>query len=314
VRLFAQIDRELKVRLPISLLFDAPTVRDLARIIRKGISPSVIVPIRPYGRSAPVFLIQSYLLYNAILELVEFDRPVYGVREMGDEPEPMKMEDRAKAFAKEIISVCPRGQLYLAGWCAAGSLTVEIARLLRETGREVGLVALFDAEFPGFSLPSNMKARVSRLAYKLVFHYQRIRRTPWREKATYFSDALVRRWDAVLELFRRAKYRGLVWLRQKFGVSLSVAALYHSGAEESAVKDIATRPYPGKLTLFRAADVPNLAESDATLGWAAVAQGGVKVSFVPGDHESMFKKPNNLRLAQILQHELQESDAAAVSA
>jgi thioesterase domain-containing protein len=66
------------------------------------------------------------------------------------------------------------------------------------------------------------------------------------------------------------------------------------------------------LNLFRAADVPNFAEMDATLGWSAVAQGGVEVNFVPGDHVSMFKKPFNRSLAQRLQHELQESEAAAM--
>jgi amino acid adenylation domain-containing protein len=312
VRLFSRIDRELKVRLPISLLFDAPTVRDLASVIRRGIAPSVIVPIRPYGRSAPIFIVQSYLLYNAMLEIVEADRPIYGVREMGDEREPMTMEDRAKTFAREILSVYPEGPLYLAGWCAAGTLTVEIARQLRETGRSVGLVALFDAERPGFVLPKGLGPWSSRLMKKVVFHGRRLQRIPWNEKVTYLSEALVRNWDWAVESYYTANFRSMLWLQKRFGLSLSEAAFNNVYASMSAIKETSVRPYPGKLNLFRAADVPNFAEMDATLGWSAVAEGGVEVNFVPGDHVSMFKKPNNLSLAERLQQQLQSSEAARV--
>ena len=312
VRLFSQIDRELHVRLPISLLFDAPTVRDLARVIRKGISPSVIVPIRPYGKSAPIFIIQSYLLYNVMLEIVEPDRPVYGVREMGDEREPMSTEDRAQKFVQEILAVYPNGPLYLAGWCAAGTLTVEIARQLQEAGHQVGLVALFDAERPGFTLPKGLVPWISRSWKKAVYHARRIHRIPWRERVTYVFEALRRNWDWAVESYYMANYRTMLWLQKRIGISLSEVAFNNVYASMAALKDHTVRPYPGRLNLFRAADVPNFAEMDATLGWGAIAQGGVEVSFVPGDHVSMFKNPHNLSLAQCLQQELRKSETTVV--
>lgn len=312
VRLFSRIDRDMGVRLPISLLFDAPTVRDLARVIHKGISPSIIVPIRPQGKLAPIFLVQSYLLYSAMLEIVEADRPIYGVREMGDEREPMTMEERARKFAREILAVHGSGPLYLAGWCAAGTLTVEIARQLRETGRQVGLVALFDAERPGFTLPKGLGPWTSRFWKKTVFHIKRLRRKPWEDKVTYISEALARNWDWAVESYYMANYRTMMWLQKSLGLSLSEAAFNNVYASMSAIHDLSVRPYPGKLSLFRAADVPNFAEMDATLGWSAVAQGGVEVNFVPGDHVSMFKKPYNRSLAQRLQQGLRESEAATL--
>jgi amino acid adenylation domain-containing protein len=308
VRLFAQIDRELGVRLPISMLFDAPTVRDLARVIRSGASPSVIVPIRPYGKSAPIFLIQSYLLYNAILEIVEPDRPVYGVREMGDEREPMPVVERASKFAQEILTVCPTGPLSLAGWCAAGSLTVEIARQLREAGHDVGLVALFDAECPGFTLPKGLGARFSRLSQKMVFHSARIRRGSGAERIQYIQEAMKRNWDAAIESSTAAYARFTLWLKQRSGSAQAADfdSAYAGGSGEASL-----RPYPGRLNLFRAADIPDFSEIDATLGWSTIAKEGVKVNFVPGDHVSMFKKPFNAGLAKRLQHDLQELEASS---
>ena len=312
VQLFARIERELGVSLPISLLFDAPTVSDLARVIRSGVSPSVIVPIRPYGNSAPIFLIQSYLLYSAILEIVEPDRPVYGVREMGDEREPMSMEDRVRKFSQEILAVCPEGPLCLAGWCAAGSLTVEIARHLTEAGHQVGLVALFDAECPGFTLPRGVRQRFSRLVQKFVFHSDRLRRISWPEKGTYIKEGLIRNWDGLVEVFYGANLRTMIWLKRHFGISLSQTAFDNVFASMSGFNDLSLRPYPGKLNLFRAADIPNFTEIDQSLGWSSIAQAGVKVNFVPGDHISMFKKPYNFGLAKRLQQELQESESTAL--
>jgi thioesterase domain-containing protein len=274
----------------------------------------VIVPIRPQGKSAPLFLVQSYLLYNAMLEIIEPDRPIYGVREMGDEREPMAMSDRARKFAQEIVAVYPSGPLYLAGWCAAGSLTVEIARQLREGGHEVGLVALFDAERPGFTLPKGVKPWTVRAWKKTVFHARRLQRIPWNEKVTYITDAFGRNWDWAVESYYTANYRTMLWLQRRFGVSLSEAAFNAVYATMSDHTDISVRPYPGKLNLFRAADVPDFAEMDATLGWSVIAEGGVDVNFVPGDHVSMFKKPYNVSLAQRLQRELQASEAAIVQA
>ena len=309
VQLFAEIDRELGVKLPISLLFDAPTVRDLANIIRNGISPSVIVPIRPYGRSAPIFLIQSYLLYGAILEIVEPDRPVYGVREMGDEREPMSIKERARQFTQEILAVWPEGPLSLAGWCAAGSLTVEIACQLREAGRQVGLVALFDAERPGFTLPKGWGPRVERLSQKIRFHRGRLRQLSWAGRATYLQQALERNWGAAIEFLQFSYARATLWLPWQLGISGSKAEFEKTYSEGGG--DI-IRTYPGRLNLFRAADIPSFTETDPTLGWSAVADEGVKVNFVPGDHISMFKRPHNDGLAKKLQEDLQEFDASSL--
>jgi amino acid adenylation domain-containing protein len=312
VRLFSRIDRELSVRLPISLLFDAPTVRGLARVIEQGSAPSVIVPIRPQGTMAPIFIVQSYLLYNVMLEVVESDRPIYGVREMADEKEPLRVEHRARMFAREILSVYSDGPIYLAGWCAAGTLTVEIARQLREAGHTVGVVALFDAERPGYAPPKGAGVWINRMWMKAMFHVRRIFTIPWTEKLNYFLDALVRNWDWAVESFYTAHFQSMLWLKKRFGLSLSETAFNNVYASLSALRDFSVRPYPGKLTLYRAADVPGFNGMDQTLGWGSIAIEGVDVEFVPGDHVSMFKKPHVASLAYRLQSELQRAENHAV--
>jgi amino acid adenylation domain-containing protein len=305
VKLFTRINRTLNLSLPISLLFDAPRVRALAKIIDNGESLSTIVPIRPWGRSTPLFVIHSYLLYGVLPKIVEQDRPVYGVREVLNAPEAQSVQDRAMMYMKEILKISSNGPLLLAGWCAAGSLTVEIARQLRELGHEVGLVALFDAERPGYRRPNSW---TDRLISSLKFHSNRLRRINGREKFGYARDMLHHRCDAMLEaLFMRHRRMALI-LQRVFGFALPEAAFNNTWSSIAANLNYTSAKYAGRVMLFRATDVPQLPDADKTLGWKEIVEDSVEVIFVPGDHESMFHDPHVAFLSGHLRQALQLSD------
>jgi amino acid adenylation domain-containing protein len=291
VKLFNRINRALKLSLPISLLFDAPTVQALAEIIDFARPLSLIVPIRPRGGTAPLFVIHSYLLYGVLPHICEPDRPVYGVRELMDVPHSQTIEDRAAIYVKEILKVYPDGPLLLTGWCAAGSLTVEIARQLRQLERQVGLVALFDAERPGYR-PVLRGNRTARLLSRVRFHVRRLRGVSIRQKLDYVRNALRHSWDTMFESFFMRHHRLVLGLQRVFGFSLPEAVFNNTWSRVAALQNYAPSRYPGKVVLFRAADVPQLPSSDETLGWKEIVDDGVEVVFVPGDHESMFHKPN----------------------
>jgi amino acid adenylation domain-containing protein len=304
VNLFTRINRAFGLSLPISLLFDAPTVRALAEIIDRDQSLSVIVPIRPRGSLAPLFVIHSYLLYGVLPRLIEEDRPVYGVRELLGAAEPQTVVDRAAAYVKEILRVCPQGPVLLTGWCAAASLTVEIARQLHSLDHQVGLVALFDAERPGYH-PVVRGYWYYRLIASLKFHFRRLRGEYRRKKLVYFQNVLRRIWDSMVESLFMHNRTLVLRLQRLFGFNLPDAVFNNTWARVAAIQNYAPARYPGKVWLFRALDVPRLPETDQTLGWHEIVDGGVEVVFVDGDHESMFHDPNvdllSLRLRQALQ-------------
>ncbi len=79
----------------------------------------------------------------------------------------------------------------------------------------------------------------------------------------------------------------------------------------TAVERYRVSPYPGRITLLRAASVDPVALRELpaerrrifaspTLGWDAVAAGGVEVHSVPGDHQSIVEAPHVKILAEVL--------------
>lgn len=314
-RLFARIHRLLGKKLPISLLFDAPTPRLLAEVIQKGEPLSMVVPIRKEGRAAPLFVIHSYLIYAALCEAIEEDRPIFGVRELEDEQPLSSLEERAGLYAREINRVYPDGPLSLVGWCLAGSLTVEIARQLREQGRIVALVALFDSECPGYK--PRIEDGSSLLRAKLVsfvrFHSNRLRDLDWQERLRYLFATTKRRWNDALELAGVRQRVAARWLERNFAFALPGAVrerLALLGADD--LRPTAEQSYPGKIVLFRASDVAQLSGTEPSLGWACVAKDGVIVEFAPGDHESMFRKPHLPQFGEMLTRVLREGEARCV--
>jgi len=303
VNLFTRINRALDLSLPISLVFDAPTVRALGEIIDRDQSLSMIVPIRPRGTSAPLFVIHSYLLYGVLPRIVEQDRPVYGVRELLGAGEPQTVVDRAATYVQEILRVCPEGPVTLAGWCAAASLTVEIARQLQALNRQVGLVALFDAERPGYR-PVIRGYRYFKLIASLKFHVHRFRGEFKKKKLIYLRTILGHCWDRVVESLFMHNRTLVLRLQRLFGFPLPDAVFNNTWARVAAIQNYAPARYPGKVWLFRALDVPQLPETDKTLGWKEIVD-GVEVVFVAGDHESMFQDPHVAVLSQHLRRALQ---------
>lgn len=310
-RLFARIHCSIGKKLPISLLFDAPTARNLADVIRKGEPLPMVVPIRKEGRAAPLFVIHSYLIYAALCEVIEENRPIYGIRELDDRPVGT-LEQCAALYAREINRTYPAGPLNLVGWCLAGSLTVEVARVLREQGRVVALVALFDSERPGYKPQtvngeSLLNARLKRF---MRFHSDHMRDLDWPERFRYLSDHSRHRWQETVMSFtvrRRVAFR---WLNRNLGFALAEPVRNHLarlGADE--LRPSEPQFYPGKIALLCASEVVWVPGTEPSLGWNAVAKDGVEVEFAPGDHESMFREPHLPHFGKILQRMLREGEA-----
>ena len=127
VQLFAQIEKVFNVKLPLATLFEAPTIEELARILRSEVSTSgwsPLVAIQPSGSRPPFFCIHgaggNVLIYRELSQNLGSDQPFYGLQSQGLDgscPPLTRIEDMAALYVKAIRRQQPHGPYFVGGYC-----------------------------------------------------------------------------------------------------------------------------------------------------------------------------------------------------
>jgi thioesterase domain-containing protein/acyl carrier protein len=161
-RLFMQLSEEFGRALPLSVLFEAPTVRKLAEFLRSskpldGCASLVAITL---GTSRPALFAVPGIGGNVIgfAELSRAlgpDQAFFGLQSVGldGEREPLEsIEAMARLYVSEIRSIRPSGPYALVGACFGAPVAFEMARQIVESGDEVAFLGLLD--------PSNYRSEV----------------------------------------------------------------------------------------------------------------------------------------------------------
>jgi len=317
VRLFARINRVLDRSLPITTIFNAPTIEQLADIIRGHAVYSSLVPVQPNGTKPPLFMIHSYLLYGGLPAVLGQDQPFYGLREL-DHDDQMTLEKRVASYVKEIRSVQPHGPYHIAGWCAAGPLAVETALQFLEAGEEVNTTLLFDSWRPGYSaelaaqqVGKSEMSRRAKLTRKYNFHRRKLEVLSASGKLKYILGVAIHKFRSTRDRLYLKNWAAAQWLFTRFGMPLPHFMHNISLTTFHSLQEYKGRIFPGRITLIRATEAHYIPGVDPTCGWNTIARDGVDVLWAPGGHESMFLEPNLNVVGQIVQNCLQEAHAPA---
>ena len=199
IQIVSRVRQELDAELPLGIIFQARTVRALARAIEAH-DPErgwpCLVPIRKNGTRPPLFLMHSLEgeigPYYNLANRLPLDQPVFGVQ--APKERLTSIEEMAQRYLDEIRAHQPHGPYWLGGFCIGGFLAYEMARRLSADGHEVAPLVLFDclAPGPGFAtsqtvLPSaatltrmalaDPHAFVDRVAKRVVRSAKRLKRT-----------------------------------------------------------------------------------------------------------------------------------------
>ncbi|MBB6142798.1 non-ribosomal peptide synthetase component F/thioesterase domain-containing protein/acyl carrier protein [Silvibacterium bohemicum] len=317
VRLFAKINKAMGRSLPITTIFNAPTIEQLADILRGRKAYSALVPVQAGGDKPPFFLVHSYLLYAGLPSSLGPDYPFYGLRELDNEEE-MNIEARVTSYVKAIRSVQPQGPYYLGGWCAAGPLTVEMARQLTESGEKVALIVLFDSWRPGYAeeLSSQQASRkraawMTRNRWKYAFHARKLRKLSTGGKAQYVWNAVMHKYRTTRDALFIKHWSTARWMSKQFGFALPHFMHNISLDTLNSVANYKGTPFSCRITLMRATDSQPIPGSDIACGWSRIATEGVEVLWAPGNHETMFKEPNLSVVGKMLSEQLEKAQQTA---
>jgi thioesterase domain-containing protein/acyl carrier protein len=160
LRLTMRVRQEFGRELPVASIVSAPTVAELAVLVRQddpGSAPGVIVPMNSTGDRPPIFLAPALggqvFRYLPLARRLGADQPVYAIAARGLVPgeEPHEtLDEMVEDYVEHIRATRPHGPYILGGFCIGGNIALETARRLRDQGEPVPLVVLFysDANEP----------------------------------------------------------------------------------------------------------------------------------------------------------------------
>jgi amino acid adenylation domain-containing protein len=156
IRVMSQVRKNFAVDLPIVSLFEAPTVRQLAAVIRRGTArPSPLALIRPGSGASPLFLVHpiggTVLCYAKLAQRLGPEHPVYGLSAVGLQEFVLPQDDieeMAASYLSTILQEYRGDQIRLAGWSMGGVIAYEMAVQLMSQQGEPAPVLLIDSECP----------------------------------------------------------------------------------------------------------------------------------------------------------------------
>src|SRR5439155_1105218 len=156
-QLFSRIERRFGKRLALATLTYAPTVEQLARVIRNGsdVPASCLVPIQARGEQPPFFCVHGFgggvIGYGALAQQLGPERPFFGLQARGvdGEAEPDdSIPAMAARYMEALRAVQPRGPYRLGGYCFGGVVAYEMACQLQAQGERVALLAVLAGYAP----------------------------------------------------------------------------------------------------------------------------------------------------------------------
>ncbi len=309
VKVMLAIERQLGIRLPLSSLFENPTIAKLAKLVsgdEEQIKWDALVPIQTNGTKPPIYLVHggglNVLVFQSMAKYLDPDQPVYALQALGldgAEIQARNIEEIAAHYLKEIFTIDSDGPFYLAGYSLGGKIVFEMAKQLLDRGKTLGMIGIFDtiARSPdedGKGMTWIMR-KTARQFRKIPYFLKQLAVFP-RETIGY-------------QAYRTAALLKGIFGRQpgeveceSFAYDSNVAKIY-----QHAYDTYSPPALPITIDLFRVKKRLYYTDDRKYLGWKRFALQGVNIHEVEGDHKTFILPPHDKELATVLQRALVEA-------
>jgi acyl-CoA synthetase (AMP-forming)/AMP-acid ligase II/thioesterase domain-containing protein/acyl carrier protein len=319
--LLAQLEKVCNRKLPVTILFQAATVEQLADLLRRepASTPQVtLVPLQPHGSKPPFFWVHGELSNALLPRHLGADQPLYGLVHQGLDGRRLlyaSIEDIATHYLSAVRAVAPRDPYFLGGFCIGGVVAFEMAQQLLRQRQEVALTILLDAPSPRSRADAPGALASSAPVRSLhgdggTHPSPRIGTGP-KETLRRVLDAarwtVARTRERVDEAGQKVAYR--LCLAVGYPLPPTLQYRYRAVVYQRALEQYVAEPYPGRLTVLNSEERGRPDGSAAS--WTRLAAGGVEVHGVPGKHtEIVFTKAQVEHVAERLKVSLARAQAA----
>ena len=310
VAMLAEVENKTGLKLRAEAVLQSLSLSRLATIMdeERNRSPPADSPwaeIQPLGNRPRLFLVHGVgggMLwgYANLARHLGTDQPIYAFKACAEErlKEFDTVEKLAAYYSQALRRFQPEGPYALGGYCFGGNVAHEMACMLDQQGQRISLLALLNS-LP----PDSSYARPDSTA----FHPVKFLRNLCRWMGGFSRWGLARQRQFVLWKLSNLKKRAFRRFRSTPDadelLDLSSVPANQRGLWKSHVQALnghKTRIYRGKIVLLRTPDHPLNSTFDHECGWGPLAQGGVDVRIISGQHESLMEEPNVGELAVAL--------------
>ena len=317
--LMAQIKQEFSKDIPLTTLFQNPTIEQLATIIQKDsvyFNSSCLVAIQSHGTNPPFFCVpgaggRPFYFYHLGRYLGE-EQPLYSFE--NDLYEKLgsitRIEDIASIYIAAMQTVQPQGPYFLGGHSYGGNVAFEMAQQLHKQGQKVALLAIIDSSAPTYKDKQMLidylnwdharwLAEVSKgleiyLDKNVDISYEALGCLSVEEQLKY-----------VLNYFKLAN---MLPPNAEITQLTNIVQAYKTSCL-CLVDYVPKELYPDKLIVLRAnedlpqdpnSELASEASADFSLGWSEFSTEPVDIHFVLGNHVSIMAEPHVQVLAEQL--------------
>jgi thioesterase domain-containing protein/acyl carrier protein len=293
VNMFLEIERAIGRHLPITAIYDAPTIAELAVLLeQEGVAPfNPLVLLKEGGSGAPLFIAHgvggTVIDLAAVGRAIEIDGPVYAIQARGVDGQdaPLQtIEEMADLYVEAVRAIAPRGPYRLAGYSFGGMVAVEMARRL--SPENVSELILLDAFAHPQTWPqiSRLQVRAAKLARQLVGKAKRP------HELASFIAGMARK--AFARKSHGAPENRLVALQDWLGTvraDLPAPLRETRIAGSKALLSYWPGYYPGKIIFLRAGTTGDTFPRNARTVWGHQVQ-AMELHTIAGSHASIVNE------------------------
>ncbi|MEL6353357.1 MAG: amino acid adenylation domain-containing protein [Cyanobacteria bacterium J06627_28] len=340
MRLFSQLEAELGVQLPMTDIFEAPTIAQLAPRIEQTTESdksatdngSLIAPLKIGTEYPSLFLVHDAdgdtgLYLHLARQLGAYPSPstakprtVYAIKPRTTAAAPLahsRISTLAQDYVSQIRQAQPRGPYLVGGLCAGGVVAFEIGLQLEQLGEKVTL-ALLDTPAPG------AKKKAGRITNARIKSFNQAlgkeKRLDALAKSIWQKGSSVVRYEVLSvchNFVKSARARALVWAQDK---QFSLPKI----GQPRSIRDVLvfayeqykpTKAFSGQMLLIRATqgngsaqDLPYVeVYADTLLGWQPYCKQPIETCDAPGGHSTMLRSENVDTIAAAIEDFIEEN-------
>lgn len=303
VELISLIEKEFKVNLPLSILFEYPSIKLIASQVNRLLeedqksNSGCLVKIKEGDPNKVLFFIHGVGLnpieINTLVQNMDEYQTIWGLQSpavVDSTIAPMtNLEEIANYYISQIKSAGLSGPYNLMGNSFGGIIAFEMANQLSKAGERVSFLGMIDTvAFQNDGIRDNFIKWIGTLFHKLWFEVKLIFKD-FKFYRQFRRKYIKEKWHNLLERFSKNK-----------GTDLYSRIKHIERVNFEAWRNYNHVPIDVKITLFLAERKTFYVEDSKTFGWSPFSR-EIEIIKMPGEHADMLKPPHGEKFSKTLQ-------------